>query len=37
MIGYLTFLSTDHVNFDLGGSHQLNMIDVSEARIILVL
>ena len=36
MTGYSVFISTHHVDFDLGGSQQLNMTDVSEARIILV-
>lgn len=36
MIVYLALVSMDHADFDLGWSQQLNMADVSEARIILV-
>lgn len=36
MTGYSAFVNRDHVDFDLGGSQQLTMTDVSEARVILV-
>lgn len=35
MTGYSAFVNRDQVDFDLGGSQQLTMTDVSEARVIL--
>lgn len=36
MTGYSAFVNRDQVDFHLGGSQQLTMTDVSEARVILV-